>query len=109
MVPLLCRNGAINLLRYSRHTKIARKGNEMATLSLEDYCTALGLTHSQLATEVEKMSGLRMTRMFITDICHYKASERPPVALPKAQAIAAYISKEVGRTVTIADLGLKVM
>jgi len=78
-------------------------------LTLEHYCQALGLSHSQMAEAVEKLTGVRMTRTLITDACHYKASERPPMALPKAQALAKFISQEMGRPISISDLGLNVI
>ncbi len=80
-----------------------------AQMNLSQCCTALGFSHTQLAEEVSKMSGLHITRTLITDLCHYKFAERPAIAAPKAQAIAKFVSKELGRPVSYMDLGLKVV
>ena len=82
-------------------------------MTLEQYRKAIGLTVTMFAQEVTKASGGHISNQLIEEAEHYlapdKEHERIAMAKPKADAIAKFISSEMGRSVSVSDLGLKVI
>ena len=81
--------------------------------TFKDYRLATGLSASNLAWKVQSATGVSIPSDLIDEIerefLRDDDKPRAPIALPKAQAIAQFISQELGRTVSISDLGLEVM
>jgi hypothetical protein len=76
-------------------------------MTLEQYRKALGLTTTLLfAQRVEQMTGVHMTPDLILEAERYKGKDdkRFPMAKPKADAIAAFLTAELGRPITIGDI-----
>lgn len=64
--------------------------------------SALSLTDSQIADEIQELTGQRMTRQLITDVANGQ-----PIPAMKADSICTWLSREYGRKITpehIADL-----
>lgn len=66
---------------------------------LRELIYGLGLTDSQVASFVQRASDLQISRKLIT-----QAQDGEPIALPKAQALCEFLSKEYGRKITPADI-----
>jgi hypothetical protein len=81
--------------------------------TFKDYRLATGLSTTNLAWKAGEMTGTHIPSDLIDEIERelLTPDDRPraPIAEPKAQALARFFSQELGRTISVEDLGLEVM
>lgn len=80
-------------------------------MTFQDYRLATGLSTTNLAWKAEQMTGVHIPSDLIDEIERelLTPGERPkaPIAAPKAEALARFFSQELGRTISVSDLGLE--
>lgn len=68
-------------------------------MKMQQYLQAIGVDNSAFANQVSRESGLTISTRLISSI-----HRKEPIALPKAQAIAQFLTKEMGRPISINDI-----
>jgi hypothetical protein len=79
----------------------------IAKMTLKEYRIAIGLDPLSMASAVQQMTGVTITSYLIIEAEGDPRDTRKkpaPMARPKAEAIAQFLTKEMGRPITINDI-----